>query len=103
MLAGLHLRRKVNMERRLLVIHRYKNPKNGLDSPLIADDVYQIIKDNIERLQNAIDYKRDFRYDYFGFKTLERSYLVRLGGRVVERPQHMLVRAPLELHITFSG
>jgi ribonucleotide reductase alpha subunit len=91
------------MERRLLVIHRYKNPKNGLDSPLIADDVYQIIKDNIERLQNAIDYKRDFRYDYFGFKTLERSYLVRLGGRVVERPQHMLVRAPLELHITFSG
>lgn len=57
----------------------------------MADDVYQIIKDNAEKLDSTIIYNRDFNYDYFGFKTLERSYLLKLNGNIVERPQHMLM------------
>jgi len=58
----------------------------GRDAPLISDEVYKIVLDNKEELEKAIDYKWDFNYDYFGFKTLEKSYLLRLDGKVAERP-----------------
>lgn len=67
-------------------------------SPLIADDVYEIIMKNATRLDSEIIYDRDFDYDYFGFKTLERSYLLKVGGKVVERPQHMLMRVSVGIH-----
>jgi ribonucleotide reductase alpha subunit len=57
--------------------HDYINPKTGQKSPLIADDVWEIISKNSEKIEKAINYGRDFEYDYFGFRTLERSYLVR--------------------------
>lgn len=76
----------------------YVNPKNDQPAPLIAEDVYQIIMKNAERLNDAIRYERDFNYDYFGFKTLERSYLLKLSGEIVERPQHMLMRVSVGIH-----
>jgi len=60
--------------------------------------VYNIIKDNRERIQKEIDYQRDFTYDFFGFKTLEKSYLLKINGRPAERPQHMLMRVSIGIH-----
>jgi ribonucleoside-diphosphate reductase subunit M1 len=79
-------------------MHEHVNAKNGQASPLIADDVYEIIAANATYLDSVIVYDRDFDYDYFGFKTLERSYLLRVDGRVVERPQHMLMRVSVGIH-----
>jgi len=76
----------------------YTNPKTGQKSPLVADDVYQIVMENKEKLDAAIKHERDFFFDYFGFKTLERSYLVRLNGEVVERPQYMYMRVAIGIH-----
>jgi ribonucleoside-diphosphate reductase subunit M1 len=80
------------------VLHKYTNEKTGDWSPLLADDVYDIIAQNAERLDGAIVYDRDFEYDYFGYKTLERSYLLRVNGKIVERPQHMLMRVAVGIH-----
>ncbi len=78
--------------------YEYVNPKTGNRSPLLADDVYHIIEKHKERLDSAVKFERDFSYDYFGFKTLERSYLVKLSGKTVERPQHMLLRVAIGIH-----
>ncbi|PNH02431.1 Ribonucleoside-diphosphate reductase large subunit [Tetrabaena socialis] len=79
-------------------LYTYKNARNGEDAALLAKDVYEIIMQNAERLDSEIRYDRDFDYDYFGFKTLERSYLLRIDGRVIERPQHMLMRVSIGIH-----
>lgn len=71
---------------------------NNNPSPLIASDVYFFIKNNQEALESSIDFFRDFSYDYFGFKTLEKSYLLKINGRIVERPQHMLMRVSAGIH-----
>ncbi|WP_121964975.1 ribonucleoside-diphosphate reductase subunit alpha [Myroides sp. N17-2] len=80
-------------------LYRYVNPRTNQEAPLIADDVYAVIKKHAERLDSTIIYQRDFNYDYFGFKTLERSYLLRLNGKIVERPQHMLMRVAVGIHL----
>ncbi|KAK3159392.1 hypothetical protein QOZ80_2AG0149560 [Eleusine coracana subsp. coracana] len=72
--------------------------RSGLMASLIADDVYSIVMKNAARLDSEIIYDRDFDYDYFGFKTLERSYLLKVGGKVMERPQHMLMRVSVGIH-----
>jgi len=79
-------------------LYTYINPRTGNDAALLADDVYQIIKDNAALLDSTIIYSRDFNYDYFGFKTLERSYLLKLNGEIAERPQHMLMRVAIGIH-----
>ena len=79
-------------------LYTYVDPKTGENASLLATDVYGIIKENAAMLDAAVDYDRDFSYDYFGFKTLERSYLMKLDGRVVERPQHMLMRVAVGIH-----
>jgi ribonucleoside-diphosphate reductase subunit M1 len=65
---------------------------------MIADDVYKVVMDNKDVLDSAIIYDRDFAYNYFGFKTLERSYLLRINGKIVERPQHMIMRVAVGIH-----
>eukprot|EP00331_Platyophrya_macrostoma_P020953 CAMPEP_0176466032 /NCGR_PEP_ID=MMETSP0127-20121128/37648_1 /TAXON_ID=938130 /ORGANISM="Platyophrya macrostoma, Strain WH" /LENGTH=248 /DNA_ID=CAMNT_0017859117 /DNA_START=8 /DNA_END=751 /DNA_ORIENTATION=+ len=70
----------------------------GRKASLISEDVFQIVQKNAERIQQEIRYERDFTYDFFGFKTLERSYLLRLGGKVAERPQHLLMRVSIGIH-----
>lgn len=75
-----------------------KNVKTGETSPLISEECYEIIKENIDVLQPKLNFERDYSYDFFGFKTLERSYLVKVNGKVVERPQHMLMRVAVGIH-----
>ena len=65
---------------------------------MISQQTYEIVRDNADALDSAIVYERDFHYQYFGFKTLERSYLLRLNGKVAERPQHMLMRVAVGIH-----
>lgn len=79
-------------------LYNYIDPKTGENASLIAEDVYQIVQEKKEILDSTIIYDRDFRYDFFGFKTLERSYLLRINGEVVERPQQMLMRVSLGIH-----
>ncbi|MGB1671513.1 MAG: ribonucleoside-diphosphate reductase subunit alpha, partial [Flavobacteriales bacterium] len=79
-------------------LHTYKDPVTGENASLVADDVMEIIEANSEELDSAIIYDRDFSYDYFGFKTLERSYLLKLDGEVAERPQQMLMRVSVGIH-----
>ena len=79
-------------------LREYIDPESGKHAPLISEEVYGIIMENAEILNNHIDYSRDHNYDYFGFKTVERSYLLRLNGEIAERPQHMLLRVAVGIH-----
>lgn len=79
-------------------LYTHINPKTGENAALISTETYGVIKSNAKRLDDAIDYKRDYNYDFFGFKTLERSYLMNLGEKIVERPQHMIMRVAVGIH-----
>merc|ERR550532_3444488 len=79
------------------VLYEYRD-KQGRSACLIADEVWNFIHKNAVALDDAIDYRRDYDYDYFGFKTLEKGYLLRVHGKVVERPQHMLMRVACGIH-----
>ncbi|KAI0464956.1 ribonucleotide-diphosphate reductase subunit rnr1 [Komagataella kurtzmanii] len=79
-------------------LYEYINPKNGKHSPLVSEDTYNIVQKHADELNSAIVYDRDFQYNYFGFKTLERSYLLRINGNVAERPQHLIMRVAIGIH-----
>ncbi len=96
--SNLHKNTKKSFSETMKDLYEYLDPKTGEKASLIAEDVFQIIRKNADVLDSAIIYDRDFSYDYFGFKTLERSYLLRLHGQVVERPQHMLMRVAVGIH-----
>ena len=74
------------------------NERTGKSTPMISDRFYKVVEKHAERLNSAIIYDRDFHYNYFGFKTLERSYLLKINGKIVERPQHMLMRVAVGIH-----
>ena len=96
--SNLHKNTKKSFSETMANLYNYVNPRTGKKAPLLSDEVYKVIKKNAEKLDSTIIYNRDFNYDYFGFKTLERSYLLRLNGVVVERPQHMLMRVSVGIH-----
>lgn len=96
--SNLHKNTKKSFTATMTDLYEYIDPKTGENASLLADDVYQIIKDNSELLDSSIIYDRDYSYDFFGFKTLERSYLLKLDGQVAERPQHMLMRVSVGIH-----
>ncbi len=98
--SNLHKETKKTFSEVMSDMYHYNDPKTGQNASLLADDVYQIIQENKELLDSSIIYDRDFRYDYFGFKTLTRSYLMKLNGKIVERPQQMLMRVSLGIHKT---
>ncbi|RAU84327.1 ribonucleoside-diphosphate reductase subunit alpha [Pontibacter arcticus] len=79
-------------------LYTYTDPKTGENASLLSKDVYEIIRKHAALLDSSIIYDRDYNYDYFGYKTLERSYLLRLDGRIIERPQHMLMRVAVGIH-----
>ena len=81
-------------------LRNYISPKTGELAPLLSEDVYQMIVDNRDKIEEAIKYERDYNYEYFGFKTLEKGYLLKLNGVIVERPQHMLMRVAIGIHKT---
>ncbi|EZH71902.1 ribonucleoside-diphosphate reductase [Aquimarina atlantica] len=97
--SNLHKNTKKTFSEVVTDLYEYVNPRTGKKAPLIADDVYEVIVANKEKLDSTIIYNRDFGYDYFGFKTLERSYLLKINGKIAERPQHMLMRVSIGIHL----
>lgn len=82
------------------LLYNYIDQKTNQPAPLIADDVYGIIQQHKDQLDASIIYERDYHFDYFGFKTLEKSYLLKVHGKIVERPQHLFMRVALGIHKT---
>ena len=96
--SNLHKNTKKSFSETVKDLYEYIDPKTNEKAPLISDEVYSVIKKNADVLDSTIIYDRDFRYDFFGFKTLERSYLLKLNGEVAERPQQMLMRVAIGIH-----
>ena len=96
--SNLHKNTNKSFSKTMEALYLYIDPKTGKKAPLIADDVHEIIQKNAQELDSTIIYDRDFGYDYFGFKTLERSYLLKINGQVAERPQHMIMRVAVGIH-----
>ncbi|KAI8331342.1 ribonucleoside-diphosphate reductase large chain [Chlamydoabsidia padenii] len=97
-ISNLHKETKKVFSQVVEDLHNYVNPKTDKLSPMISDYTYDIVLKNADRLNSAIIYDRDFGYNYFGFKTLERSYLLKINGKVAERPQHLIMRVAVGIH-----
>ena len=98
-ISNLHSNTKKSFSETMNEMYHYINPRTNQESPLLAEEVHKVIMENSEFLDSHIIYNRDFNYDYFGFKTLERSYLLKINGKIVERPQHMLMRVAVGIHL----
>ena len=98
--SNLHKNTKKSFSATMKDLYEYVNPRTGKRAPLLSDEVYATIEKNADKIDSSIIYNRDFGYDFFGFKTLERSYLLKLNGQIVERPQHMLMRVSIGIHLT---
>lgn len=96
--SNLHKTTSKSFSNTMKRLYQYIDPKTGQNGPLISKETWRVIKANAAELDAAIIYDRDFSYDYFGFKTLERSYLMKIDGKVVERPQHLLMRVAVGIH-----
>ncbi|SHI55349.1 ribonucleoside-diphosphate reductase subunit alpha [Pseudozobellia thermophila] len=97
--SNLHKNTKKSFSEAMKDLYEYVNPRTNKKAPLVSDEVYKVIMENKDRLDSTIIYNRDFGYDYFGFKTLERSYLLKINGKIAERPQHMLMRVSVGIHL----
>ncbi|MGC3948467.1 MAG: ribonucleoside-diphosphate reductase subunit alpha [Chryseolinea sp.] len=96
--SNLHKTTSKSFSNTMKRLYTYVDPKTGENAPLISKETWKVIKDHAAELDEAIIYDRDFSYDYFGFKTLERSYLMKVEGKVIERPQHLLMRVAVGIH-----
>ena len=96
--SELHVNTSDSFSNTVEKMYYYKNPKTGENAPMVSREIYDVIKKNAIDLDNSIDYSRDYTYDYFGFKTLERTYLLKIDGKPVERPQHLLMRVAIGIH-----
>jgi len=99
-IGNLHKNTKKSFSQTISDLYNYVDPKTGKGAGLIAEDVYNVITENAPLLDSTIIYDRDFQFDYFGFKTLEKSYLLKMHGTVVERPQHLFMRVAVGIHKT---
>jgi len=99
-IGNLHKNTTKSFSQTITDLYSYVDPKTGKGAGLIADDVYQVVMENAPLLDSTIIYDRDFQFDYFGFKTLEKSYLLKMHGKVVERPQHLFMRVAVGIHKT---
>lgn len=98
-ISNLHSNTKKSFSETMNDMYHYINPRTNQEAPLLSDEVHAAIMENAEFLDSHVIYTRDFNYDYFGFKTLERSYLLKINGKIVERPQHMLMRVAVGIHL----
>ncbi len=96
--SNLHKNTIKSFSETMRILHKYIDPKTGKDASMLADDVWDIIEANAELLDSTIIYDRDFGFDYFGFKTLEKSYLLKVDGKIAERPQHLFMRVSIGIH-----
>lgn len=97
--SNLHKSTEKSFSKTIKKLFEYVDPKSGEPAPLISDEVYRVVMENREELDSNIIYDRDYNFDYFGFKTLERSYLLKMHSKVIERPQHMLMRVAVGIHM----
>lgn len=97
-ISNLHKATTPSFSEAITTLYQYVNPHTGQNAALISESVYGVVKAHAETLDAAIDHERDFLLDFFGFKTLERSYLLKLDGKVAERPQHLLMRVAVGIH-----
>ena len=97
--SNLHKNTKKSFSDTMKDLYEYVNPRTVKKAPLLSKEVYETIKKNSEKLDSSIIYNRDYGYDFFGFKTLEKSYLLKLSGKIGERPQHMLMRVSVGIHL----
>ena len=98
-ISNLHKKTSKSFSNMMKRVYTYVNPVTGENAPLISKEAYKVIKQNAALLDSTIIYDRDFGYDYFGYKTLERSYLMKTNGEIVERPQHLLMRVAVGIHM----
>ena len=98
--SNLHKNTKKSFSETAELLYHYIDDKTNAPAPLLADDVYAVIKENADLLDAAIIYERDYHFDFFGFKTLEKSYLLKVNGKITERPQHLFMRVALGIHKT---
>ncbi|MFY8181141.1 MAG: ribonucleoside-diphosphate reductase subunit alpha [Flavobacterium sp.] len=98
-ISNLHKNTNKSFSETMNEMYHYVNPRTNQEAPLLSEEVHKVIQENAEFLNSHIIYNRDFNYDYFGFKTLERSYLLKINGKIVERPQHMLMRVSVGIHL----
>jgi ribonucleoside-diphosphate reductase alpha chain len=96
--SNLHKNTIKSFSETMRLLYEYIDPKTGKDASLLAPDVHEIIVKNAELLDSTLIYDRDFGFDYFGFKTLEKSYLLKLDGKIAERPQHLFMRVSIGIH-----
>jgi len=96
--SNLHKNTIKSFSETMKLLYNYIDPKTGKNASLLAEDVWDIIEKNAEILDSSIIYDRDFGFDYFGFKTLEKSYLLKLDGKIAERPQHLFMRVSVGIH-----
>ncbi len=99
-ISNLHKETNKSFSGTIKRLYLYEDPKTGENASLIAKEVYDIVRNNAGLLDSTIIYDRDYGYDYFGYKTLEKSYLLKLDGKIAERPQHMLMRVAVGIHQT---
>ncbi|KAF0977114.1 hypothetical protein FDP41_003767 [Naegleria fowleri] len=97
-ISTLHKKTKAVFSEVITDLRNFIHPRTGLPSPLISEEVFNVVQQHSETLNAAIKMERDYQFDYFGFKTLERSYLLKLGDVIAERPQHMFMRVSLGIH-----
>jgi ribonucleoside-diphosphate reductase alpha chain len=97
-ISSLHKETKESFTETMDKLYTYVYKRTGKKSPLISERAFEVSQKYAEQLEAVIDYQRDFEYDYFGFKILERSYLLKMNGKIVERPQHMLMRVAIGIH-----
>lgn len=96
--SNLHKNTIKSFSKTMKKLYEYIDPKTGKNAALLSDEIWEIITKNADILDSSIIYDRDFAFDYFGFKTLERSYLLKTDGKIQERPQHMLMRVSVGIH-----
>ncbi|MGI4020183.1 MAG: ribonucleoside-diphosphate reductase subunit alpha [Janthinobacterium lividum] len=96
--SNLHKNTQKSFSGTMKKLYEYVDRKTGKNASLIAEDVWEVIEKNAELLDSTIIYDRDFGFDYFGFKTLEKSYLLKIEGQIVERPQHLYMRVAIGIH-----
>jgi len=96
--SNLHKKTSKSFSNTMKRLYTYIDPKTGENAPLLSKDTYEFIRNHAAQLDSTIIYDRDYGYDYFGFKTLEKSYLLKLDGKIAERPQHMLMRVACGIH-----
>lgn len=96
--SNLHKETLGSFSETMALLYNFVNPANQEPFHMISEETFSIIMKNKERLDTAVKYERDFSYNFFGLKTLERSYLLRINGKIVERPQHLLMRVAVGIH-----